>query len=190
MNELLWLLILLGVYGVTAYKQTSSQTTLIAISVAMVIGTVAGGIGVIGWILFAIVVIPLAYAPFRKDFISTKLLAFYKSVMPEMSTTEQEAIDAGTVWWDGDIFSGKPDWQKFHAISQPRLTPDEQAFIDGPCEVVSRMADEWQINHVDADMSDEIWQYLKDNKFFAMMIKKEYGGLAFSAYAQSRVLQK
>ena len=190
MNELLWLLILLGVYGVTAYKQTSSQTTLIAISVAMVIGTVAGGIGVIGWILFAIVVIPLAYAPFRKDFISTKLLAFYKSVMPEMSTTEQEAIDAGTVWWDGDIFSGKPDWQKFHAISQPRLTPDEQAFIDGPCEVVSRMADEWQINHVDADMSDEIWQYLKDNKFFAMIIKKEYGGLAFSAYAQSRVLQK
>jgi acyl-CoA dehydrogenase len=190
MNELLWLLILLIVYGITAYKQTSSQTTLIAISVAMVIGTVAGGIGSIGWILFAIVVIPLAYAPFRKDYISTKLLAFYKSVMPEMSTTEQEAIDAGTVWWDGDIFSGKPDWQKFHAISQPRLTPDEQAFIDGPCEVVSRMADEWQINHVDADMSDEIWQYLKDKKFFAMIIKKEYGGLAFSAYAQSRVLQK
>jgi acyl-CoA dehydrogenase len=190
MNELLWLLILLCVYGVTAYKRTSSQTTLIAISVAMVIGTVAGTIGIIAWVAFAIVVIPLAYSPFRKEYITTKLLAFYKSVMPEMSTTEQEAIDAGTVWWDGDIFSGKPNWQKFHAISQPRLTAQEQAFIDGPCEVVSRMADEWQINHVDADMSDEIWQYLKDNKFFAMIIKKEYGGLAFSAYAQSRVLQK
>jgi acyl-CoA dehydrogenase len=190
MNELIWLFIVLGVYGITAYKQTSSQTTLIAISVAMVIGTAAGAIGIIGWVTFAIVIIPLAYSPFRKDYITTKLLAFYKSVMPEMSTTEQEAIDAGTVWWDGDIFSGKPDWQKFHAISQPRLSAQEQAFIDGPCEVVSRMADEWQINHVDADMSDEIWQYLKDNKFFAMIIKKEYGGLAFSAYAQSRVLQK
>ena len=190
MNELLWLLIVIGVYGVTAYKQTSSQTTLIATVVAMVVGTSAGGIGTIAWIVYAIVVVPLAYSPFRKGYITPKLLAFYKSVMPEMSTTEQEAIDAGTVWWDGDIFSGKPDWQKFHAISQPRLTTEEQAFINGPCEVVSRMADEWQINHVDADMSDEVWQYLKDNKFFAMIIKKEYGGLAFSAYAQSRVLQK
>jgi acyl-CoA dehydrogenase len=190
MNEIFWILIVLGVYGVTSYKQTSSQTTLVAIGAAMFVGTATGGIGIIAWIIFALIVLPLAYSPYRKKFITTKLLAFYKSVMPEMSTTEQEAIDAGTVWWDGDLFSGRPDWQKFHAIAQPRLSADEQAFLDGPCEVVSNMADEWQINHVDADLSDEIWQYLKDNKFFAMIIKKEYGGLEYSAYAQSRVLQK
>ena len=190
MNEIFWILIVLGVYGVTAYKQTSSQTTLVAIGAAMFVGTATGGIGVVAWVIFALIVLPLAYTPYRKKFITTKLLAFYKSVMPEMSTTEQEAIDAGTVWWDGDLFSGRPDWQKFHAIAQPRLSADEQAFLDGPCEVVSNMADEWQINHVDADLSDEIWQYLKDNKFFAMIIKKEYGGLEYSAYAQSRVLQK
>jgi acyl-CoA dehydrogenase len=190
MNELLWLLIVLSVYGATAYKQTSPQTTLVAVTVAMVVGTVADGVGIFGWIAFAVVAIPLSYAPWRKEFITKKLLAFYKSVMPEMSTTEQEAIDAGTVWWDGDIFSGKPDWQKFHAISQPRLSAEEQAFLDGPCEEVCNMVDEWQINHVDADLSDEIWQFLKDKKFFAMIIKKQYGGLDFSAYAQSRVLQK
>jgi acyl-CoA dehydrogenase len=190
MNELLWFFIVVATYGVTAYKQTSTQTTLVAVTGAMLIGSLFGSIGFIGWIAYAIVAVPLSYSPWRKEFITKKLLAFYKSVMPEMSTTEQEAIDAGTVWWDGDIFSGKPDWQKFHAIEQPRLSPEEQAFLDGPCEEVCNMVDEWQINHVDADMSDEIWQYLKDNKFFAMIIKKEYGGLEFSAFAQSRVLQK
>lgn len=190
MNELLWILIVLGVYAVTAYKQTSSQTTLLAIVVAMVVGAAAGGIGIIAWIIFAIIAVPLSYSPYRKKYITNRLLTFYKSVMPEMSTTEQEAIDAGTVWWDGDIFSGKPDWQKLHAIAQPRLSAEEQAFINGPCEVVCNMADEWQINHIDADLSDEIWQYLKENKFFAMIIKKKYGGLEFTAYAQSRVLQK
>jgi acyl-CoA dehydrogenase len=190
MNELLWFFIVVATYGVTAYKQTSTQTTLVAVTGAMLIGSLFGSIGFIGWIAYAIVAVPLSYSPWRKEFITKKLLAFYKSVMPEMSTTEQEAIDAGTVWWDGDIFSGKPDWQKFHAIEQPRLSPEEQAFLDGPCEEVCNMVDEWQINHVDADLSDEIWQYLKDNKFFAMIIKKEYGGLEFSAFAQSRVLQK
>ena len=190
MNELLWFFIVVATYGVTAYKQTSTQTTLVAVTGAMLIGSLFGSIGFSGWIAYAIVAVPLSYSPWRKEFITKKLLAFYKSVMPEMSTTEQEAIDAGTVWGDGDIFSGKPDWQKFHAIEQPRLSPEEQAFLDGPCEEVCNMVDEWQINHVDADMSDEIWQYLKDNKFFAMIIKKEYGGLEFSAFAQSRVLQK
>ena len=190
MSDLMWFLIVLAVFGVVAYQRYSLSTSLTALAATMVVGTIFGSIGFLGWILFLAIAVPIAYKPFRLDYISTKLLAFYKSVSPEMSTTEQEAIDAGTVWWDGELFSGKPDWQKLHGIAQPRLTAEEQAFLDGPCETVCSMVNEWQINHVDADLSDEIWDYLKEHKFFAMIIEKKYGGLEYSAYAQSRVLQK
>jgi acyl-CoA dehydrogenase len=190
MSDLVWVLLFVAVLAVAAYQQTSLLNAAIAAGVVMVVGTFAGDIGIIGWLLFAAVTVPLVNRDIRKQHISKKLLAFYKKVMPEMSETEQEAIDSGTVWWDGDIFTGKPNWNKLHAYAQPRLTAEEQAFLDGPCEIVSAMVDEWQINHKDADLSPEIWQYLKENKFFAMIIKKEFGGLQFSAYAQSRVLQK
>lgn len=190
MSDLFWFLLSVAVIAVAAYKQTSLLNTVVGVGAVVVVGTLAGDIGLFGWIVFALFAVPLVNRNIRKQYISKKLLAFYKKVMPEMSETEQEAIDAGTVWWDGDIFTGKPNWNKLHAFAQPRLTAEEQAFLDGPCEVVCNMVDEWQINHVDADLSPEIWQYLSDNKFFAMIIKKEYGGLEFSAYAQSRVLQK
>lgn len=107
-----------------------------------------------------------------------------------MSRTEKEAIDAGTTWWEGELFRGKPDWQTLHAYPQPRLTEAEQAFLDGPVEEACRMANDFQITHEMADLPPELWAYLKKHRFFAMIIKKEYGGLAFSAYAQSCVLQK
>lgn len=190
MSDLIWFLIVLAVFGVVAYQRYALSTSITAIAATMVVGTLFGSIGFLGWILFLACTIPIAYEPFRLEFITTRLLAFYKSVSPEMSITEQEAIDAGTVWWDGELFSGKPDWQKLHAIAQPRLTSQEQAFLDGPCDVACGMINEWQINHVDSDLSDEIWAFLKEHKFFAMIIKKKYGGLEYSAYAQSRVLQK
>jgi acyl-CoA dehydrogenase len=110
--------------------------------------------------------------------------------MPPMSRTEKEAIDAGTTWWEGDLFRGNPDWQKLHNYPQPRLTAEEQAFIDGPVEEACRMANDFAITHEMADLPPELWAYLKEHRFFAMIIKKEYGGLEFSAYAQARVLQK
>lgn len=190
MFNMTWFLIFTLVFGVVAYKRASLNTAVTVLAITLAIGTIFGGVGLLAWLLFAVVAVPLAYTPFRVSAISTRLLAFYKSVTPELSDTEQEAIDAGTVWWDGDLFTGKPDWQKLHAIARPRLTPDEQAFLDGPCEEVCAMVNEWEINHVDADLPDEIWAFLKKHKFFAMIIEKQYGGLAYSAYAQSRVLQK
>jgi acyl-CoA dehydrogenase len=180
----------MAVFGVLAYKRYPLMTSVAILSGTMVVATLFGSVGLLGWILFALVAVPIAYKPFRISFLSTRLLAFYQSVTPEMSDTEQEAIDAGTVWWDGDLFSGKPDWQKLHGIARPQLTADEQAFLDGPCNEVCAMVNEWQINHVDADLPDEIWAFLKEHKFFAMIIEKRYGGLEYSAYAQSRVLQK
>lgn len=107
-----------------------------------------------------------------------------------MSDTEKSAIDAGTTWWEADLFCGNPDWKKLHQYPVPKLTIEEQAFVDGPVEVVCGMLDDWEATHELTDLPQDVWQYLKDNKFFAMIIKKEYGGLEFSAFAQSCVLQK
>ncbi|MDP5190317.1 acyl-CoA dehydrogenase FadE, partial [Rheinheimera baltica] len=111
-------------------------------------------------------------------------------IMPEMSSTEKEAIDAGTTWWEADLFRGNPDWHKMHNFPVPRLSAEEQAFLDGPVEELLAMVDDWHTTHERADLSPEVYQYLKDHGFFAMIIKKQYGGLEFSAFAQSCVLQK
>ena len=107
-----------------------------------------------------------------------------------MSQTEKEALDAGTVWWEAELFKGKPEWQKLHAISKPTLSAEEQAFLDGPVNEVCAMVNDYQVTHELADLPPEVWQFLKEKKFFAMIIKKQYGGLEFSAYAQSLVLQR
>lgn len=144
------------------------------------------------WVLLPLVIVllPLTLKPLRQSLFSSKALSMFRKVMPAMSRTEKEAIDAGTTWWEGDLFQGKPDWKKLHNYPKPQLTPEEQAFIDGPVEEACRMANDFQITHELADLPPELWAYLKENRFFAMIIKKEYGGLDFSAYAQARVLQK
>lgn len=144
------------------------------------------------WMLLplALVLLPLNIIPLRKSLLSAPVFRMFSKVMPPMSRTEKEAIDAGTTWWEGDLFRGNPDWNKLHNYPQPRLTAEEQAFIDGPVEEACRMANDFAITHEMADLPPELWAYLKEHRFFAMIIKKEYGGLEFSPYAQSRVLQK
>ncbi|MDF2177570.1 acyl-CoA dehydrogenase FadE [Aliiglaciecola sp. CAU 1673] len=190
MQSAIWILLVLGALGVASYWRLKLNVATLLVAAVMAAGTVAGEIGYLGWLLFLVIALPINLSAVRKQYLTAPLFKLYKKIMPEMSRTEQEAIDAGTVWWDGEIFSGNPNWEKLHSIPQARLTPEEQAFLDGPVEEACRMADEWDINHKRADLSPELWQFLKDNKFFAMIIKKEYGGLDFSAYAQSRVLQK
>ncbi|QJR79384.1 acyl-CoA dehydrogenase [Alteromonas pelagimontana] len=190
MAELVWFLIIVVALAVASYKRMSLINTVALVAAVMVLGTLFGDIDWLGWLLFVVIAVPLSITDIRKQYISSRILSFYRKVMPEMSTTEQEAIDAGTVWWDGDIFSGKPDWEKLHAIPKGRLTPEEKAFLEGPVDRVCHMVDEWQINHTDADLPPDIWDFLKEHKFFAMIIKKKYGGLQFSAFAQSRILQK
>lgn len=190
MSGFIWFLVLLAVFSILSYQRVSLVSSVIALTLTMVVGTIFGGFGIVAWLLFALVTVPIAYKPLRLTLLSTRILSFYKSVTPELSDTEQEAIDAGTVWWDGELFSGKPDWNQLHALAQPKLSEEEQAFLNGPCEEVCTMIDEWQINHIDADLPENVWAFLREHKFFAMIIEKKYGGLEFSAYAQSRVLQK
>ncbi|WP_292972612.1 acyl-CoA dehydrogenase FadE [Pantoea sp. UBA4549] len=145
-----------------------------------------------GWLLLplALILLPFNLPSLRQRLFSKPALQGFRKVMPPMSRTEQEAIDAGTTWWEGDLFQGKPDWQKLHNYPRPQLTAEEQAFLDGPVEEACRMANDFAITHELADLPPELWAYLKQHRFFAMIIKKEYGGLEFSAYAQARVLQK
>ena len=111
-------------------------------------------------------------------------------MLPSMSKTEQEALEAGNVWWDGELFTGMPDWRRLKNLPPPKLTPEEQAFLDGPTEELCRLLDDWQITHELADMPPNVWEFIKENRFFAMIIPKQYGGLEFSPLANSMVLAK
>ncbi len=173
-----------------SYTRASLSSFTLSFAALMALGSLFNIIGIVSWLLFAVIALPINIDTIRQQFISMPLLAIFKKIMPQMSSTEQEAIDAGTTWFDADLFRGDPDWQKLHNYPRPRLSSQEKAFLDGPVEQVCAMVNDWHITHEIADLPPEIWQFLKENKFFAMIIKKQYGGLEFSAYAQSRVLQK
>ncbi|WP_323885864.1 acyl-CoA dehydrogenase FadE [Aeromonas veronii] len=190
MTTTLTLLGVILVIGALAYRRASLFISTLVTGAALMLGAIYGHVPLLVWALFAVIAIPLNLVEFRRNQITKPLFKIYKSIMPEMSRTEKEAIEAGTTWWEADLFAGNPDWKKLHAIPIATLSAEEQAFMDGPVEEVCRMVSDWEVTHERADLSPEVWQYLKDNKFFAMIIKKKYGGLEFSAYAQSCVLQK
>ncbi|WP_299007766.1 acyl-CoA dehydrogenase FadE [uncultured Shewanella sp.] len=190
MNTLLWIIAMILVLGGLTYLRVSLLTATLGAGIIMVAGSMMNIISPIAWIAFFIIALPLNLTSFRKNFITRPLLKVYRGIMPEMSSTEKEAIEAGTTWWEADLFAGNPNWKKLHNYPKATLSAEEQAFIDGPVETVCAMVNQHQVSHQLADLPEEVWQYLKDNGFFAMIIKKQYGGLAFSAYAQSRVLQK
>ena len=146
-----------------------------------------------GWVfavLPAIILGLLALTPVRRAVVIGPAYGFVKSILPRVSRTEQEALDAGTVGWDAELFSGRPRWEKLLGIRKPTLSTEEQAFLDGPVNTVCAMIDDWDTRHNRADMPPEVWQYLKDQGFLGMLIAREYGGLGFSAQAQSQVVSK
>jgi len=132
----------------------------------------------------------MSLSSFRRDFISKPIFRWAGRALPQLSATEREAIEAGDVWWDADLFGGNPDWTKLLNFPPARLSTQEQAFLDGPVEEICRMLDEWQINWELGDLPPGVWDFLKAKKFFAMIIPTRYGGLGFSAYAHSEVIRK
>jgi len=132
----------------------------------------------------------LTLEPIRLALFTGPAYRMVKAMLPRVSTTEQEALDAGTVGWDAELFSGEPAWTKLTSIRKLTLSEEEQAFLDGPVNELCAMIDDWDIRHNRADLPPEVWQYLKDKGFLGMLIAKEYGGLGFSAQAQSMVVSK
>ncbi|MEO6366209.1 MAG: acyl-CoA dehydrogenase [Luteimonas sp.] len=153
------------------------------------LGANGAAVAVAGVVL-ALVAVPLLLPQIRKPYITAPLLKFYRNILPPLSQTERIALESGSVGFEGELFSGKPDWNALLSQPKPLLTAEEQAFLDGPCEQLCSMINDWEITHVHADLTPELWDFVKRNKFFGLIIPKEYGGLGFSALAHHKVIQK
>src|SRR5689334_19178187 len=147
-------------------------------------------IGIVIVVALALAIAPMAIAPLRRRLITRPLLRIFRKVMPPMSQTERDALEAGTVGWDGDLFSGRPDWRRLLDVPAPVLAADEQHFLDHEVETLCGMISDWETTNVYKDLPPAVWQYIKDHGFLGMIIPKAYGGLGFSAYAHSQVITK
>ena len=127
---------------------------------------------------------------FRRDILTRPIFAWAHKALPSMSDTEREALEAGDVWWDADLFTGNPDWSKLLANAPATLTPEETAFLNGPVEELCAMVDDWKVVWEWRDLPPEVWDFIKRNKFLGMIIPKEFGGLGFSPFAHSEVIRK
>lgn len=191
-----WLLLstLLAISLVCAFYGTTLLTWTVAMTTGIVVLAATSSVpwpslAVIA-ILFAAIAVPLNFKPWRQRYISAPFLAQFRRMLPDISPTEQVAIDAGTVGWEGQLFAGRPDWNILKKQPYLELTVEEQGFVDGPVEELCGMLNNWEITHRDADLNPATWAFLKKHRFFGMIIPKEYGGLGFSAMAHRAVLQK
>lgn len=194
MNTLFWSTFFIATLWALFYFRTPLAAGSIITAIAILVWQEFSGaptfINLLAWTAYLAIVIPLNATTLRRQFISDKVLNLFRKVMPSMSQTEREALNAGNVWWDGELFSGMPDWQRLLETPAAKLSKEEQEFINGPVDVLCKMLDDWQITQHDNDLPQEVWQYLKDNGFFGMIIPKKYGGLEFSAMAHSCVVMK
>jgi len=192
-STLFWFLLFFGGAVALAYQRVSLGRSTALAGAALLAYTILGDGGVVWtlllWVLFAGMV-ALNLTDLRRERVTRPLLRIYRKMLPSMSRTEREALEAGTVWWEGELFAGIPQWRKLMDAPGPQLSEEERAFLDGPCEELCRSIDEWQVTHSLQDLSETTWKLLRSKGFFAMIIPKRYGGLEFSAYAHSQVLSK
>ena len=153
--------------------------------------------GLLAWLpallllaLFGLPLLLLASKPLRRSLLTPHVLGLFKRVLPTMSDTERDALEAGTTWWDADLFSGKPDWNKLLALPAPSLSVEEQAFLDNEVTQLCEMVNDWESTEVWQGLPPQAWQFAKDKGFLGMIIPKQYGGKEFSAYMHSQVVMK
>jgi acyl-CoA dehydrogenase len=191
MSVLAWFLITLALAAGLAYTRSALWLWTAAFTGLIAINSILTGSVPWTWTaLFLALALPLNIVPVRRALFSARLLGWFRSVMPPISETERIALDAGNTWWDADLFTGRPDWNKLLAYPSPELNDEEQAFLDGPVEELCRMIDDWQITHELDDLPASMWAFLRKHRFFGMIIPKEHGGLGFSALAHSAVVMK
>ncbi|WP_060481536.1 acyl-CoA dehydrogenase [Pseudomonas sp. NBRC 111119] len=190
---LLWLLVLvIGTAYLTHRRLPPLQIIAIAAAYTLLMGIFSkapGWLLALIWLVLAAKAALLVLHDWRRKIFTGPVFKWFQRTLPPMSQTEREAIEAGTVWWDGQLFSGRPDWHTLLDYPAPKLTEEEQAFIDGPTDELCAIVSDWQIGQ-DLDLPPEAWAYIKQHGFFALIIPKEYGGKGFSAYAHSQVAMK
>jgi acyl-CoA dehydrogenase len=189
-----WLLALIVVFVFLAYCNAAGWLWTAAIVAALAAVWSAHWISPLALLIVAVVLLVPALVlnlrTLRRKVVSDAIFSAFRKVLPPMSQTERDAIEAGTVWWDGELFSGNPDWKKLLAMPRPKLTNDEQRFLDHECEELCAMVSDWETTHVYRDLPPAVWQYVKDKGFLGMIIPKEFGGLGFSGFAHSQVITK
>lgn len=188
-----WFVIFLLAFFVLAYQRASLIIWTISFALLLILATKFNGLTfgmAFTWLFLLALFAPLYATKWRRRFITQPVLRFYRNVMPTMSRTEREAISAGTITWEGDLFRGNPNWNKLLSYPKATLSLEEQNFLEGPVENLCRMINDWDITHNRADLSPEVWRYIKENGFFGLIIPKKYGGKQFSAYAHSQILVK
>lgn len=190
---LLWLVVLvIGAAYLTHRRLAPLQILGVIAAYVLLMGIFADAPGwllTVIWLVLAAKAALLILPQWRRQVFTGPVFKWFQRTLPPMSQTEREAIDAGTVWWDGQLFSGQPDWNTLLDYPAPTLTAEEQAFIDGPTEELCALVSDWQIGQ-DLDLPPAAWEHIKQHGFFALIIPKEYGGKGFSAYAHSQVAMK
>ena len=184
------LLVLIGVTWASAYMRARTGAALLVAAAALAIMTLIGEFAVIPWIFLGLVAVLFFADDLRKDKITRPIFKMFKSVLPPMNQTEREALEAGDVWWDGELFKGNPDWNELLSYKKPELSAEEQSFVDNQVETVCEMVSDWDVNFKDKDLPAEAWEYLKKEGFWGLMIPKKYGGKEFSALAHSAIVTK
>ena len=193
MSVALAIVAVVAAFWVLAYAGAPLWVWTVVAALGYAVAIAAGAIGAVGAIALAVplaLLVLLNLVPLRRALITRPVFGVFKKVLPEMSSTEREALEAGDIWLEAEMFRGRPDWSKLLSFSYTRLTPEEQSFLDNEVEELCKRVDDWKLEFEDKDLPAAAWQYIKDHGFFAMLIKKEYGGLGFSAAAQSAVVTK
>lgn len=181
-------------FSVLAYQRASLSIWIVSYTILLLLFTrlthVSSTTTLVLWIIFAVIIGFFLIHKLRCFLVTKYILKFYQKNKPAMSRTEREALNAGTIGWEGELFQGRPNWHRLLHLPKATLTQEEEAFIAGPVETLCQMIDDWEITHKLCDLPPELWQFLKDQGFFALIIPKQYGGKEFSALAHSQILLK
>lgn len=194
--EFLYFFILIFTLSLLAYNRVSLLVAVaIMVSLTVVWTELRHLFYVPSWFRYchgiaAVMLLGFTIKPLRRTLFSDRLYGWYRKVMPAISATEQVALDAGTVWWDAELFSGRPHWRTLLKTPPPAVSEREQAFIDGPVDELCRMLDDWEICTIHRNLPPPVWSFLRERRFFGLIIAEAYGGLGFSAQANSAIVMK
>lgn len=183
------IILIFSIWAIFFFEASRTIGSILTIVISIAVAFLSPWSLILGIPLILISLIILI-EPLRMALITKPAYKTLANAMPTMSTTEREALDAGTSWWEKELFMGAPDWKKFDDYPYPELSNDEQSFIDNEVEQLCNMLNEWEIHHHLKDLPPHVWQFIKDKGFLGLIIPKEYGGKAFSSFAQSRIMSK
>ena len=191
---ILSILVVIAIAGALAYHRANGLAWSLAFSAGIaalhVFTTIPPAALVALWLVVAVFAAFTIVKPLRAKVVTAPIFGIYKKILPQVSQTEQEALDAGSIWWDADLFTGKPDWKKLLGYPQAKLSEEERAFLEGPVEELCGMLDEWDIVNNRMDLPPEVWKFIREKGFLGIIIPKSYGGLGFSAFAHSEIVTK